>query len=125
MTGRMKFYLILCFIMLLVSILIMPNPFDGKTNGAFYYKIDFAWCLTPYACVHEAGHMIDAQKGWVSESAEYQIAISNLRDTNEGWRAWLLNVPNKNTYQEIYAEMYYLRLTSPNAIPQEFEKFYQ
>ena len=127
MTARMRFYLLLCVLVLLVFMLfaLAPNPFDGRTKGAFYYQLDFAWCLTPYACIHESGHMVDEQRGWISESAEYQLAIANVRDTNRQWRNWILDAPEKNKYQEIYAEMYYIYLTNPNTIPQELEQFYQ
>jgi len=125
MNRQMKISLILCCFILIVAILLTPNPFDGKTAGAFYYQLDFAWCITPYACVHEAGHMLDEERGWTSESSEYQMAIVNLRNSSIEWQSWLDGAPDKNKYQEIYAEMYYIYLTSPNTIPRELEKFYQ
>lgn len=39
-------------------------------------------CHSPQACLHEIGHKIDQESGWISASDEYRIAIANYTITN-------------------------------------------
>ena len=65
---------IVSILVLLVLLSLVPLPVD-KQDGAYNLTSRLAWCRTRAACIHEIGHALDQQAGWVSQSPEFYKAL--------------------------------------------------
>lgn len=63
----------LCLALLIITFLV-PLPVDNQ-DGAYNLTSRLAWCRTRAACLHEIGHALDQQAGWVSQSTEFYKAL--------------------------------------------------
>lgn len=63
----------LCLVLLVITFLV-PLPVDSQ-DGAYNLTSRLAWCRTRAACLHEIGHALDQQAGWVSQAPEFYKAL--------------------------------------------------
>ncbi len=63
----------LCLVLLIIAFLV-PLPVNNQ-DGAYNLTSRLAWCRTRPACLHEIGHALDQQAGWVSQSPEFYKAL--------------------------------------------------
>jgi len=55
-------------------VFLAPFPVDQQ-DGAYNLTSRLAWCRTREACLHEVGHALDQQNGWISASPEFYKAL--------------------------------------------------
>ena len=65
----MKKLIVVCLVLFL-----LPFPVNGQ-DGAYNLTSRLAWCRTRPACLHEVGHALDQQAGWVSQSDVFYKAL--------------------------------------------------
>lgn len=66
-----------CLVIFLVIAFIaalLPIPRTGQ-HGAYNSFSGLFWCDTRSACLHEIGHAIDQQAGWISDSGSFRKAV--------------------------------------------------
>lgn len=59
---------------LIVAIAALPLPLRGEL-GIYNSLSHSYWCSNHIACVHEIGHKLDQEGGWISHSKEFGFAI--------------------------------------------------
>jgi hypothetical protein len=123
------------FSILVLVLFLLPFPQDHQ-DGAYNLTSHLAWCRTRAACLHEIGHALDQQAGWVSQSFEfhntlqmylfveiYQQGITQLP-------ADILEITYRGTgssgpiKRELYAYLFQYAQGDPAHMPEAFRKFY-
>ena len=61
-------------VLVLIVLSLLPVPRDNQ-DGAYNLISQIAWCRTRPACLHEIGHALDQQAGWVSASPEFYKSL--------------------------------------------------
>jgi len=61
-------------VLAIIVLSLLPVPQDNQ-DGAYNLISQIAWCRTRTACLHEIGHALDQQAGWVSASPEFYKAL--------------------------------------------------
>lgn len=94
MENLKKIFLFIC-----IFLLISPLPVPGM-DGAYNKVSGFFWCKNQHACIHEIGHKLDDEDGWISHSDEFESAVELYAgyDIERG-------ILNKNI-EEIYARLF-------------------
>ena len=105
---------------LTVLIMLIPNPFDGKWSGAYYYDFNFYWCTSRVSCVHEIGHYLDDRGGMVSQSQAFMDATSEFITQFDGQE----QNPYTNDYMELYAHIYEISDGYKDNLPVSLQGFY-
>lgn len=78
----------------------MPLPRPG--DAGFYTWNGTIWCTTRSSCIHEVGHALDDQAGWISGSTAFVHAV----ETNTNLRVRRGNgSPDATALKELYAQM--------------------
>lgn len=62
------------FLPLLLILFLYPFQDSGK-GGSYNVISKFASCTTRLACLHEVGHALDQDSGWVSQSPRFEKAL--------------------------------------------------
>lgn len=121
----------------LLFFLLAPIPFNGST-GAFNTISGLFWCETEKDCLHEIGHKLDMESGWVSQSytfgstIEIYLTYNYMRSDDPdplvysvlGSYGFLGKEPFANSHAEMYAEIFeYSRGISEN-VPEILRQFY-
>lgn len=70
----MKRLVITICLLLILATFLLPLP-ENNQDGAYNLTSRLAWCRTQAACIHEIGHALDQQAGWVSQSPEFHKAL--------------------------------------------------
>ena len=70
----MKRLVITICLLLIFATFLLPLP-ENNQDGAYNLTSRLAWCRTQAACIHEIGHALDQQAGWVSQSPEFYKAL--------------------------------------------------
>ena len=117
----------------------LPIPIGGQ-RGVYNTITGLYWCSDAESCLHERGHQMDAQLGWISHTSEWEVALSNyvLEMYSEGTPTpytWLI-MGRVIEYQgafhqlitdeqsELYADIYALSNGNREEMPDTLEPFY-
>lgn len=63
------------FLVICVICAVIPMPIPGK-EGTYNKISGLIWCENERACVHEIGHKLDDEAGWISHSKEFSLTVS-------------------------------------------------
>ncbi len=99
---------------------------SNLTRGGFYISgIDYLYCASDKICLHEQAHRLDAQRGFISSNPEYQMAIMTYAVDNPGklWSKELLNY--RDSWSELYAQLYESAGGVIDRMPVELQRFYR
>lgn len=55
--------------------ILLPFPIPGK-DGTYNKVSGLIWCRTENICIHEVGHKLDDEAGWISHSKEFSLTVS-------------------------------------------------
>ena len=135
-TKRLR-YLLSVFVALVILI-----PFPPPTMGGMYFPLtgDII-CRYKSVCLHEIGHAIDHQSGWVSKTQKWKDALiiyiavqSSMTPTTDTMRMNIITYayngydPQKwfgvNPMVEIYAEIFMWAQGKQENVPQSLQGFY-
>lgn len=61
-------------LLIVMALTLLPIPERGD-RGAYNTISGLAWCRDYSACLHEIGHALDRQAGWISQSAAFAEAV--------------------------------------------------
>jgi hypothetical protein len=98
---------------------------SNMTRGGFYIAgLDYLYCTSELTCIHEHAHRMDAQRGFISSTPEYQLAIQSYAMNNPGklWSSQILNY--RGSMSEMYAQMYESVSGKIDLLPIELRRFY-
>lgn len=98
---------------------------SNMSRGGFYIaELDYLYCTSEKTCIHEQAHRMDAQRGFISSTPEYQLAIRNYAINNPGklWSSQILNY--RGSMSEMYAQMYESVSGNIELLPIELRRFY-
>lgn len=124
----MKKYSGILSILCIFLIFMIPFPLSGQ-NGVYNTFSGLYWCSNRSACIHEIGHKLDHEAGWVSESAGFSdsVKIFILSESKK-------NQPDPLLYKlfespdfsisEIYAEIFRYSDGKQENMPEVFREFY-
>lgn len=122
-------------LLLVSSFTLLPLPFDSD-RGEYNTWTGMIWCTDHAACVHEVGHKLDQQAGWVSGSREYSYAIQLYMGAQLGAAADPANTltyrvfdtffvhPDPGRLRELYALMFEKADGIAARMPVDFQQFY-
>ncbi len=124
----------LCLALLVITFLV-PLPVDNQ-DGAYNLTSRLAWCRTRLACLHEIGHALDQQAGWVSQSPEFYKALQMylfaeiyMRGVTE-LPAGILEVTYRGNgasgpiKRELYAYLFQMAEGNPERMPESLRYFF-
>jgi hypothetical protein len=122
---------------ILLLIVIMLIPFLGiKTVTSHYNPLTNGILCRTYDCIHEVGHMIDYNNGFVSNSKEFRNYFKNEifyginGHPNKKWGGTidLVSIPSAifgwGGWSEFYAENFYNYYGCENLMPESMRQFY-
>jgi hypothetical protein len=69
-SKRVLPYVLLCVIFLGIIYLMVPWP-RSWAAGLYDPYSGWIWCTTQTTCIHEVGHKLDDEAGWISQSKEF------------------------------------------------------
>ena len=69
MVGLVAVLAGLCYVLLPV-----PLPFSGD-RGEYNPITGLMWCSDQWSCLHELGHKLDHQSGWISQGEDFRNAL--------------------------------------------------
>lgn len=119
-------------ILLFVLFLVMPFPKIGE-RGAYNILSGLAWCQDNSACLHEVGHALDKQAGWISQGPEFAEALQMYLLTgarNDDRVIILLAVAlnpkdgTEPTKKELYAALFEMAEGKRDNMPTGLRDFY-
>lgn len=65
----------LCTVLLVfLAWLLLPIPLPGQ-GGVYNPITELMWCSYYYGCLHEIGHKLDDDAGWISHTPEFSEAV--------------------------------------------------
>ena len=98
---------------------------SNMTRGGFYIAgFDYLYCTSKATCIHEQAHRMDAQRGFISSTPEYQLAIQSyaMNNPDKLWSSQILNY--RGSMNEMYAQMYESVSGKIDLLPIELQRFY-
>lgn len=129
---------ILTTIIVVALLLILPIP-PPHADGAFNSISGLIWCSDEASCLHEIGHKLDKEAGWISKTDEFGMAIKVFLQ----WQYQIDGKPSEfvdiiihssglfefngyfdNPQAEIYANIFKYADGKQENIPELFRKFY-
>jgi hypothetical protein len=120
---------------LLVLMSLMPLPVDHQ-DGAYNLTSRLAWCRTRPACLHEIGHALDQQAGWVSQSTEFYKALQMFLYAEIYQKgvtelpAGILEITYRGTgasgpiKRELYAYLFQISEGNPERMPESLRGYF-
>ena len=130
----MRYVTVVLFVLVLIAVC-APIP-TAHQYGTYNTVSHLAWCKTYDYCLHEIGHALDQQAGWISQSAEFYRALQmylyiELRQPQlDALPANILELTYRGgdgTYSiklEIYAYLFQWAQGKPEYIPEALRGFY-
>lgn len=131
----MKIIFTVFLVTLLVALLLIPIPVQNQ-DGAYNLTSHLAWCRTRPACLHEIGHALDQQAGWVSSSPEFyralqmylyvQIYMQGITELPAG----ILEITYRGNgsggpiKRELYAYLFQQSQGNPEQMPESLRSFF-
>lgn len=119
---------LVCFSFLAVLFVLFPVVKPGE-YGAYNTFSGLAYCSNQWACLHEIGHALDRDAGWISQSPEFVDALRLyiLTDKSE-LTIYVLSVllqdDDKPAKKEVYAYLFQQANGQAENMPEIFRKFY-
>jgi len=98
-------------IIIILAFLLLPIPRVGHI-GAYNTLSELIWCKTPKACLHETGHKLDDNAGWISSSKDFQDTIDDM------------NLNLWDNYKEAYASLFVIAEGKKENTALRLQKFY-
>lgn len=129
-------------IALVMFVFLLATAFRLQWNGVYTPGIGMIVCSSHRSCVHEVGHKLDDQAGWISRSPEYRneiqvymiVATSRASDgsinpdKSKPFQvfAFFMNPgePDYNRLREFYATMFEQAGGQQQNMPPSFQRFY-
>ena len=117
---------------LLLVLVLLPIPVRGE-HGAFNTWSGLFWCNDERACLHEIGHALDKQAGWISQSPEFARALQMYILTGAGnddriivLLAYAFDPPDgkEPTKKELYAVLFEMADGERENMPTGLRQFY-
>lgn len=120
-----------------LALALVPFP-RADRNGLYNTFSGWMWCRTESACLHEIGHRLDQEAGWISHSKEFGDAAKTYvlvefagRSPSKLAQA-IISQPgmfNWNSYfddppAEIYATVFAMSCGGQESMPEVFRSFY-
>lgn len=130
----MKISTVVAFL-LVSTFTFLPLPMDSG-RGEYNMWTGAIWCADHAACIHEVGHKLDQQAGWVSGSRGYSYAIQLYMGAELGAAADPANTltyrvfdtffthPDPGRLRELYALMFEKADGKKAGMPVDFQRFY-
>jgi hypothetical protein len=117
-TNPVKTY----YITIVTIITLMTGIFVVKNlaTGFVIEELGIGHCTTERTCWHENAHQMDIDRGRISESQEYQLALGRFVSDNPAWNGWF----EHNNWHELYAQMWENAGGKIENIPPELRKYY-
>ncbi len=120
-------------IAIFVSLSLLPIPVRGE-QGAYNTWSRLFYCSERWACLHEIGHSLDQQAGWISQSKEFsdalQIYILAGTWSHENLPIYILAMTytapdgQEPTKTELYAYLFQAAEGKPENMPDGLRPFY-
>lgn len=115
-------------LMCVVGLLVIPLPLTG-TKGIYNSWSGLYWCETPSTCIHEIGHRLDQEAGWVSSTEKFRTAMkiyimveSRVPDTSRLF--YFIFDDEDFSAPEIYADIFQWSGGKRENTPEIFREFY-
>ena len=116
------------YAVVLVGLWLLPIPPVGA-NGAYNTWSGLYYCRTEAACIHEQGHRLDDQNGWISESLQYKTALKVYLilepGSEQAQKIVSLLMEQDHALREVYATIYEIAGGNTDAIPPILQEFYK
>lgn len=132
----MKKNLMFLAILVFTGWMLAPIPPSSQHAGAYNYTSHLMYCRTELACLHEIGHRLDQEAGYISQSPEFYKALQMYLYT-EMRKPQLTEMPvdimqltyqgkDRNTpiKQEIYAYLFAWACGKAERLPEGLRSFY-
>jgi len=116
--------------------MLAPLPPSSKHAGAYNYTSHLMYCRTKLACLHEIGHRLDQQAGYISQSPAFYKALQMYLYT-EMRKPRLTEMPadileltyrdpdrTSSIKREIYAYLFAWAYGKPELMPESLRGFY-
>lgn len=115
------------FIVVAFIAVILPLPGPGQ-YGAYNSVSGWVYCSTHDSCLHEIGHALDQQAGWVSDTAAFrqavQVHILTAQDEFSIRIVEKLLTTSQVANRELYASMFAWSGGQRENMPDIFHEFY-
>jgi len=131
-------FIYIVYILAALAIVLLPL---GTKDGAYNTVSGLIRCGNNRSlCLHEVGHKLDHEAGWISGSKEFGAAIQVYlvyqiahADDMDETAHWVLNYdglliapsdPFRDTHKELYADLYRWSDGIKENMPEAFRQFY-
>lgn len=116
-------------VLCIVLIALTPFPLSNQ-DGVYNTYSGLYWCTSPASCLHEQGHKLDQELGWISHSKEFGDAVkiyilSESKKDKPGEFLYKIFATPDFTMPEIYAQIYSWSGGNPDNMPKVFRTFYR
>lgn len=112
----------------IIGILMTPFPLSDQ-DGVYNTFSGLYWCNSRSACIHEIGHKLDQEAGWVSQTQKFRnsleifIRVEAHMPRPDPLMHKIFTFQNF-TALEIYAEIFRYSNGNSQNMPESFRKFY-
>lgn len=125
----MRKYSAMLSVLCIVLIVLTPFPLS-RQDGVYNTLSRLYWCSSESSCLHERGHKLDQELGWISSSKEFSDAVkvyilSESKKDRPGEYLYKIFGTPDFTMPEIYAQIYSWSGGNPENMPKVFRKFYE
>lgn len=105
------------FLFALLYVTVVPARLPW-VDGSYNRVSRTIWCRTEYACIHEVGHKIDHESGWISHTSEFLRAVQVYvpYTIESGFLS--------RNLEEIYAELFARSEGVSENMPERLRPFY-
>jgi hypothetical protein len=101
---------------------------EGVNPGLGWYDPNFGlwWAVNEDICIHEIGHRLDQEGGWISDTNAWFWGVKNYKVSQLGIRStfndWLFTYPFE--LKELYADILQYCHGHAECVPDELKQFY-